>query len=100
MSLATPEGRDLAAVANGYAVLLQLAHEIVRHRFAQVGTAVEQRHECPAPGQPDGRLPCRISAADHPDALGATQLGLGRAGRIEDADSLVLLEVLHWQSPV
>ena len=36
---------DLAAVANRDAGALELANEVVGHRLAQVGAAVEQRHE-------------------------------------------------------
>lgn len=41
---------DLAAVANGDAVAVELVHEVVGHRLAQVGAAVEQRHERAAAG--------------------------------------------------
>ena len=84
------EGGDLAAVANGDAVALELAHEVVGHRLAQIRAAVEQRHERAAASEPDRGLPGRVPAADDGDALGAAQLGLGRPGGVEDADALVL----------
>ncbi len=50
------ERGDLAAVAHGYAVLLELAHEVVRHRLAEVCPAMEQRDERSAAREPDGCL--------------------------------------------
>ena len=47
---------DLAAVANRDAVPLELEHEVVGHRLAQVGAAMQERHERAAAGQPDGGL--------------------------------------------
>ena len=55
------EGGDLAAVADGDAVALELADEVVRHRLAQVGAAVEQGHERAAASEPDGGLAGRVS---------------------------------------
>src|SRR5436309_10527389 len=56
-ALRSVEGGDLAAVADGDAVALEVADQILGHRLVQVGTAVEQRHERSAPGEPDGGLP-------------------------------------------
>src|SRR4051812_38128946 len=44
---------DLAAVAHRDAVALELAHEVVRHRLAQITAAVHQRHERTSARQPD-----------------------------------------------
>ena len=100
LSVAAVEGGDLAAVAHGDAVALELAHEVVRHRLAQVGAAVEQGHERAAAGEPDGGLAGGVPSADDADALGAAQLGLGRPGGVEDADSLVLVEVIDREPSV
>ena len=61
--------RDLAAVAHRDAVALELAHEVVGHRLAQVGAAMQQRHERAAASEPDGRLAGRVASADDGDAL-------------------------------
>ena len=53
-----------------------------------------------AAGQPDRGLGGRVAAADDADPLGAAELGLGRAGGVEDADPLVLLEPVDRQPPV
>src|SRR6185437_8130861 len=59
---------DLAPVANGDAVPFELVDEVVRHRLAEVGAAVEERHEGAATGEPDRRLPGRVPAPDDRDA--------------------------------
>ena len=91
---------DLAAVAHGHAVALELANEVVGHRLAQVGAAVEQRHERAAAREPDRGLARRVPAADDGDARGAAELRLGRAGRVEHAEPLVLGQPLDGQAPV
>ena len=98
-SLAVQLG-DLAAIANGDAVALELADEVVRHRLAQIGAAMKQRHERAAAGQPDRGLAGRVAAADHADARGAAELRLGRPGGVEDADALVAREAVDRQAPV
>ena len=100
LAVSAVERRDLAAIADGDAVALELEHEVVGHRLAQVSAAMKQRHERAAARQPDGGLPGRVAAADHADPGGAAALGLGRAGRVEDADSLVRLEVVDRQPAV
>ena len=94
------QGGDLAAVADGDAVALELANEVVGHRLAQVGAAVQQRDERAAAGEPDGGLAGRVAAADDADARGAAELRLGRPGGVEDADPLVLREAVDRQAPV
>jgi hypothetical protein len=47
---------DLAAVTNGDAVALELPHEVVRHRLAQVGAAVQKCDDRASTRQPDGGL--------------------------------------------
>ena len=68
---------DLAAVAHGDAVALELAHEVVRHRLAQVGAAVQQRDERAAAGEPDRGLAGGVAAADDADARRAAQRASG-----------------------
>ena len=94
------QGGDLAAVAHRHAVALELAHQVVRHRLAQIGAAVEQGHERAAASEPDGRLPGGVASADHADARGAAELRLGRPGGVEDAHPLVLGEAVDRQPPV
>ena len=62
------ERRDLASVADGDAVPLELVDEVVGHRLAQVGAAVEERDERAAAGEPDGGLAGGVAAADDRDA--------------------------------
>ena len=50
------------------AVALELEDEVVGHRLAQVGPAVQQRDERAAAREPDRRLRGRVAAADDPHA--------------------------------
>ena len=61
------ERGDLAAVSNGDAVPLELVDEVVRHRLAEVGAAVEEGDECAATGEPDRGLARGVAAADDRD---------------------------------
>ena len=81
------ERRDLAPVANGDAVALELVDEVVGHRLAEVGAAVEERDERAAAGEPDGGLAGGVAAADDRDARAGAELGLGRPGGVEDRQS-------------
>ena len=94
------EGGDLAPVAHSDAVAVELADEVVGHGLAQIGAAVEQCHERAATREPDGGLPGRVAAAHNAHALGAAELRLRRPGRVEDAHSLVVGEVLAGEPPV
>src|SRR5579859_2283569 len=58
---------DLAAVADGDAVAVELAGQVVGHCLAQVGATVEEGHERTAAGEPDGRLAGGVAAADDAD---------------------------------
>src|SRR2546428_7218835 len=84
-ALRSVEGGDLAAVADGDAVALEVADQIVGHRLAEVGSAVDQRDEGAAAGEPDGGLSGGVAAADDGDARGAAQLRLGWPRGVEDA---------------
>ena len=42
----------------------------------------------------------RVAAADDADPLGAAELRLGRPGGVEDAEPLVVVEVVDRQAPV
>src|SRR5436305_793763 len=66
----------------------------------KVGAAVEQRDEGTAAGEPDGGLSGGVAAADDGDTGGAAQLRLGRAGRIEHAQALVVREFVEREPPV
>ena len=61
---------------------------------------MEQRHERAAARQPDRRLSRRVAAADDPDPRRSAPLRLGRARSVEDADALVVLEVVDRQPAV
>ena len=61
---------------------------------------MQEGDEGAAAREPDRGLRRRVAAADHADPLRAAELRLGRAGRVEDADPLVLLEVVDRQAPV
>ena len=91
---------DFAAVADGDAVAVELLDQVVGHRLGEVGAAVQEGDEGAAAGQPDRRLGGRVAAADDADPLGAAELRLGRPGGVEDAEALVLVEVLDRQAPV
>ena len=91
---------DLAAVADGDAVAVELVDQVVGHRLAQVGAAVQQGDERAAAGEPDGGLPGGVAAADDADARGAAELRLGRPGGVEDAHALVVVEAVDRQAPV
>ena len=94
------QGGDFAAVADRDAVALELLDQVVGHRLAEVGAAVQEGDEGAAAGQPDGGLRGRVAAADHADPLGAAELRLGRPGGVEDADPLVAVEVVDRQAAV
>ena len=100
LAVVAVQGGDLAAVANGDTVALELADQVVRHRLAQVGAAVEQRDERAAAGEPDGGLAGGVAAADDADARGAAELRLGRPGGVEDAHALELREPVDREAPV
>ena len=88
------ERRDLAPVANRDAVALELVDQVVGHRLAEIGAAMEEGDQRAAPGEPDGCLPGRVAAADDRDARARAELGLGRPGGIEDGQSLELVEAV------
>src|SRR5581483_4531922 len=92
--------RELAALADGDAVAIELVDQVVGHRFAQVGAAVEQRDEGTAAGEPDGGLTGGVAAADDGDAGAAAELRLGRPGGVEDAQPFELREPLDGRPPV
>ena len=89
LAVAARAARRSRCAANGDARPLEVVDQVVGHRLAQVGAAMEQRHERAAAGEPDRSLGGRVAAADDPDAGGAATLRLLRAGRVEDADALV-----------
>ena len=68
---------DLAAVANRDAVAVELEDQVVGHRLAQVGAAVQQRHERAAAREPDGGLRGRVAAADDADAAAPQRCASG-----------------------
>src|SRR5262245_46050748 len=92
--------RDLAAIANGDPVALELADEVVGHRLAQVGAAVKERDERAPAGEPDCGLAGGVAAADDRDARGPAELRLGWACRVEDARALVVPKLVEREPPV
>ncbi len=99
-SVLSVERRDLASVANDDAVPLELVDEVVGHRLAEVGAAVEERDERAAAGEPDGGLAGGVPAADDRDAQAGAELRLGCPGGVEDRQSLELGEAVDRQPPV
>ena len=81
---------DFAAGANRHAVFLELCDQVLRHRLAQVGAPVQERHERAPTRERDRRLPRRVAATDHADALSGAELFVLWSGRIEHADALVV----------
>ena len=94
------ERGDLAPVPNGDAVPLELVDEVVGHRLAEVGAAVEEGDERAAAGEPDGGLAGGVAAADDGDARAGAELGLGRTGGVEDRQSLELGEAVDREAAV
>ena len=68
LAVAAVQLRHLAAVAHRDPVALELDDQVVGHRLAQVGAAVQERDQRAAAGQPDRGLRGRVAAADHADA--------------------------------
>ena len=100
LAVVAMQGADFAAVADGDAVAVELLDQVVRHRLAEVGAAVQEGDQRAAAGEPDRRLRGRVAAADHAHPLAAAELRLGRAGGVEDADPLVVVEVVDRQAAV
>ena len=90
---------DLAAVAHGDAVAVELGQQVVGHRLAQVGAPVKKGDQGAAPGKPHRRLSGGVATADDATRV-RRSAGLGRAGGVEDAHALVVLEVADRQAPV
>src|SRR5262249_41030942 len=65
------------------------ANQIDRHRLAEVGRAVEERHERATAGEPDRRLGRRVPAADNTGPRCAAAPGLLWPRGVEDADAFV-----------
>jgi hypothetical protein len=61
---------------------------------------VQQGDQRAAAGEPHGGLAGGVSSADDGYALGSAELRLGRPRGVEDADALVLVEVVDGQAPV
>ena len=91
---------DLGAVAYGDAGTLEIENEVVGHRLAQVGAAVEQRDERAAAREPDRGLARGVATSDDRDARGAAKASLGRPCGIEHAQSLELRQPLDGRTPV
>ena len=83
---------DLAAVANGDAVAVELGKQVVRHRLAQVGPPVKKRHQGAAAGKPNRRLSRGVAAAHDPYPGACASVSLRRAGGVENGQALVVLE--------
>ena len=64
LAVLTVQRGDLGAVAYGDAGTLELENEVVGHRLAQVGAAVEQRDECAAAREPDRGLARGVATSD------------------------------------
>ena len=94
------ERGDLAPVSNGDAVPLELVDQVVGHRLAEVGAAVEEGDERAATGEPDRGLAGGVAAADDRDTRTGAELGLGRPGGVEDGQSLEFGQAVDREPPV
>ena len=83
---------DLAAVAHGDAVAVELGEQVVGHRLAQVGPPVKKGHQGAAAGKPHRRLSRGVAAAHDRYPGACAGAGLRRAGGVEDGQALVVLE--------
>ena len=82
----------LAAVAHGDAVAVELGQQVVGHRLAKVCTPVKKGHEGAAASKPHRRLPRGVATAHDRYPGACAGAGLRRAGGVEDAQALVVLE--------
>jgi len=88
------QGGDLSVVAYGDAGELELVNEVVGHRLAQVGAAVEQCHDRAAARKPDCGLAGGVATSDDGNPRCAAKVGLRRVCCIEDAQPLELRQPL------
>ena len=61
---------------------------------------MQERDERASAGEPDGSLAGRVAAPEDGDPRGAAEPRFGRARRVEDAEALVLVQVLEREAPV
>ena len=94
------ERGDLGPVSNGDAEPLELVNEVVGHRLAEVGAAMEEGDERAAAGEPDGCLAGGVAAADDCNARTGAEPRLGRTGGVEDRRSLELRKAVDRESAV
>jgi len=87
-------------VADGDAVSLQFADEVVGHGFAQIAATVEQRHESSAAGEPDGGLTGGVARANQSHFLIGAQLGFEGRCPIVNTCRFERIEVLYIEPPV
>src|SRR5262245_32049610 len=100
MSVLSVEGGDLASVANDDAVPVELPHEVVGHRLAEVCAAMEECHERAPAREPDGCLPGRVASPYHRHTRPGAELRLRSPGGVEDRQPLELLEAVDREPPV
>ena len=82
-----------ASVASGDAVALEVVDEVVDNVSRR--SARRWRSETRAPPRASsGGFASGVAAADHRDTRAGAELGLGRAGGVEDRQALVLREAL------
>ena len=91
---------DLAPVANRDAVVLELVDEVVRHRLAKVGAAVEEGDERAASREPDRCLAGGVAAADDRDPCAGALPGLGRPGGVVDRQAFEFVQPVDREPPV
>ena len=77
LAVVTVQRHYLAAVSHGDAEALELQHEVVRHRLAEIGAAVKQRHECAAARKPDGGLAAELPPPTTPTRCAAQRCASG-----------------------
>src|SRR5262249_26211382 len=91
---------DLAASSDKDARTVEVVDQVVRHRLAEVSSAVEERHERAAAGEPDRRLRRGVPAADDTDPRRTAAPSFLRPRGVEDADALVRLDLGNGQPAV
>ena len=94
------ELRDLAAVADHDPRPLEVADQVVRHRLAEVGAAVEQRHQRAPAASQIAACAAELPPPTTPTRWAAAELRLRRAGGIEHGQALVVLEPVDRQAAV
>ena len=100
-ALDTVERRDLLArVQVDIRHLLQPAHQILRHRLANVGPSIDHMDRLCGLGEENSALASRVPGADNGDFRATAKLRFHRGGSIIDAPSLIPFEIVNRQPAI